>query len=59
LTGDSDVTLDLQQALASVYDANSLDLAIDYTEPPDVPLPAQAAAWADQLLQAAGLRSGE
>jgi hypothetical protein len=58
LAGDPDVPLDLQQALASVYDANSLDLAIDYTRPPDVPLPSKAAAWADKLLQAAGLRSG-
>lgn len=55
LDGDSDVTLDLQQALDSVYDASSLDLAIDYTRPPDVPLPSRAATWSDELLKAAGL----
>ena len=42
LAGDPDVTLDLQQALTSAYDTSSLDLAIDYTRPPEVPLPAKS-----------------
>ena len=37
LPGDEDVTLDLGDALASVYDRLGLDLATDYTRPPEVP----------------------
>lgn len=46
LPGDADVELDLQAALASVYDLFSYDLAVDYTRPPDPPLPPDLAAWA-------------
>ena len=38
---DPDVTLDLGGALASVYDRLGLDLAVDYTQPPEVPFSAQ------------------
>ena len=48
--------LDLELALTSVYDLCSLDLAVDYTQPPEIRLPPQAAAWADERLRAAGLR---
>ncbi len=56
LNGDADASLDLQEALTSVYDSCGLDLAIDYTKPSEVPLPPKAAAWADERLRAAGLR---
>ena len=56
LAGDGDVPLNLQGALNTVYDLSGFDLVIDYTQPPDVPLPPEAAAWADNLLRAAGKR---
>jgi hypothetical protein len=56
LPGDHDVPLDLQLALTTVYDVLGYDLAVDYTRPPELPLPAEAAAWAEQRLRAAGLR---
>jgi Protein of unknown function (DUF4058) len=56
LPGNRDVALDLQQALTAAYDLLGLDLAIDYAQPPEIPLPAAAATWATTLLQAAGLR---
>lgn len=34
---DADVMLDLGSALQSVYDRLGLDLAVDYTQPPEVP----------------------
>jgi len=54
LAGDPDVTLDLQLALNTVYDALNYDLSVDYTRSPESPLPASAAAWAADLLRAAG-----
>lgn len=57
LPTDADVALDLQQAFTNVYDLCGYDLAVDYTQPPDVPLPPDADNWADSLLRAAGLRS--
>lgn len=57
LSGDADVTLDLQLALTNVYDLGGYDLAVDYTKPPESPLPADAGAWADEKLRAAGLRT--
>ncbi len=57
LAGDPDVPLDLQQALTNVYDLLGYDLAVDYTQPPEVDLPPPLAAWADGLLRAAGLRT--
>jgi len=57
LSGDADVQLDLQLALTNVYDLGGYDLLVDYTQAPDVPLPLDAAAWAEERLRAAGLRS--
>jgi hypothetical protein len=57
LPGDADVPLDLQQAVTNVYDLGGYDLALDYTQPPDVPLPPEAMAWADERLRAAGKRT--
>jgi hypothetical protein len=54
--GDPDVELDLQQALATVYDLGGYQTGIDYQKPPDVPLSHDQEAWADQLLRTAGLR---
>jgi len=34
---DEDVSLDLGDALESVYDRLGLDLAVDYTQPPEIP----------------------
>ncbi len=58
LPGDLDVALDLQLALDTVYDSLRFDLSIDYTRPPEVLLEGEAAAWAEQCLQAAGVLPG-
>jgi hypothetical protein len=57
LPGDSDVLLDLQQAFSTTYDLLGYDLAIDYTQAPEVPLTEEAAAWTDERLRTAGLRN--
>ncbi len=54
LEPDPDVLLDLQEAFSSMYDV--CGFAIDYQKPPDVPLTAEQAQWADRLLREAGLR---
>lgn len=54
LADDPDVLLDLQLALATIYDALNYDLSVNYTTAPDVPLDGDAAAWASDLLRAAG-----
>jgi len=56
IAGDDDATMDLQQALTSVYDENRLSSMIDYSKPPDVALSLEQAAWANEHLRAAGLR---
>ena len=56
LPPDPDVSLDLQAAFTTVYDTCGYALAAQYQKPPDVPLPPDAAAWADHRLQQAGLR---
>jgi hypothetical protein len=45
LPGDPDVALDLQLALTTLYDALGFDLAVDYSESPEVSLPPEEAAW--------------
>jgi hypothetical protein len=52
LPGDADVPLNLQEALASVYDTFRYALTIDYTRPPEVPLPPREASWAEERLRA-------
>ena len=54
LAGDPDVTLDLQSALAMLYDTLRYDLSIDYARPPEVPLEGATAAWATERLRTAG-----
>jgi hypothetical protein len=56
LPGDSDVMLDLQLAVTTVYDLSDYGLEIDYTREPEVPLAAEQSAWVDRHLRAAGLR---
>lgn len=51
LEGDADVLLDLQQAFTTIYDALGYDLAVDYSKPPDVPLQADDAAWAEERIR--------
>lgn len=45
LPGDSDVQLDLQTALNTVYDVVGYDLAVDYSEPPPVRLTPEETGW--------------
>ncbi len=54
MAGDTDVYLDLQQALTSVYENCGLDLAIDYLHSPEVPLSPEADKWARNLLDSQG-----
>jgi Protein of unknown function (DUF4058) len=55
LSGDPDTLLDLQQAFATMYDLLGYDLAIDYAQPPDVPLAGEAALVAESILRGTGL----
>jgi hypothetical protein len=52
---DADVALDLQTLIEQVYHHGRYD-DIDYTLPPAPPLDPEDAAWADELLRAAGKR---
>jgi hypothetical protein len=56
LNGDSDVPLDLQQAVNAVYASSRYDLLLNYTEAPDVPLNSSDVAWVDQVLKEKGIR---
>jgi hypothetical protein len=56
LPGDRDVALDLQQVFSTTYDLLGYDLAVDYTQEPEIPLSHADAAWAKTLLQMAGRR---
>jgi hypothetical protein len=53
---DPDVLLDLQLAFNRAYADGPYTRMVDYTGDADPPLRAEDAAWADQLLCAAGLR---
>lgn len=55
LSGDTDVMLELQLALTSLYDALGYDLSVDYTQAPEVPLGKEDAQWAAERLRAAGI----
>jgi hypothetical protein len=57
LPGDKEEALDLQQAFATIYDLLGYDLALDYSQPPEIPLPREDVAWAEALIRAAGLRT--
>jgi hypothetical protein len=53
---DPDVPLDLQIVLQQIYQRALYLRMLDYALPPEPPLSDQDAAWADELLRAAGLR---
>lgn len=48
---DSDVQLDLQLGLQTIYDLFGYEDALDYATPPTVPLDAAQAEWATSLLR--------
>jgi hypothetical protein len=52
-----DVPLDLQSLIEQCYRNGRYD-DLDYRRAPEPPLPAEEAAWTDQLLRSAGLRRG-
>lgn len=54
LAGDPDVSLDLQAAFETVYDACRFDVSLDYSAAPMTPLPPEDAAWAEQVLKRVG-----
>jgi len=56
LKGDPDAPLNLQEAFTKVYDGCRYDLILDYSHPPDVPLPPSATGWLKKTLKAAGIR---
>lgn len=56
LPGDADVSLDLQQAVTTAFEAGRFRNVINYRRPPDAPLTKQQQHWAEQLLQTAGYR---
>jgi hypothetical protein len=56
LPDDRDVALDMQQVFTTTYDLLGYDLAVDYTQPPEIPLSQADVAWAEALLRTAGRR---
>jgi hypothetical protein len=52
---DSEVTLDLQLALNTIYDTLNYDLIIDYSQPPQPSLEGHETTWASELLREAGI----
>jgi hypothetical protein len=57
ISGEVEPEVDLQLLLNAVYDRASLDLAIDYRQPPSPNLSADDTQWADLLLRQQGLRA--
>jgi hypothetical protein len=56
LPGDAPVSLDLQQALAVVYDIIGYDELVDYTQQPPGPVTPAETAWIEEQLGRAGRR---
>jgi hypothetical protein len=56
LPEDPPVPLDLQQALAVVYEIIGYDELVDYRQPPPGPLTPSQAKWGDEQFQRAGRR---
>jgi hypothetical protein len=54
---DADALLDLQAALASVYDLGNFASLLDYRQPPPCQMAPKQAAWLEQRLKAAGRRA--
>ncbi|MGH7227428.1 MAG: DUF4058 family protein, partial [Gemmataceae bacterium] len=57
LPGDPAVQLDLQQALAIVYEIIGYDELIDYSQPPPGPLTPAQSAWVEEQLRRADRRT--
>lgn len=57
LPGDPDVPLDLQVALRNIYDLLGYDLALDYSQRPEIALRPEEATWVESVLRGAGLRN--
>jgi len=53
---DADVALDLQALIDQAYRHGRYEQEFDYRQPPEPPLNAEDAAWADELLRSRGLR---
>lgn len=53
---DTEIPIDLQNLLLTVYNQARFDLALDYGQDPVPPLKEDDRAWADELLKASGLR---
>ena len=51
LEGDQNVPLDLNRALATVYDLFGYDLDVDYNRWPEVPLDPDQSHWAQRMIQ--------
>ena len=54
---DPDVTLDLQLVFTNVYDSCGFEMAVDYAQPSDVPLPENVTDWTRERLRSQGQRS--
>lgn len=57
LPNDDEPTVALNRLLHALYDRAGFDLRIDYTQPPEPPLPEADAAWAADLLRSVGAQS--
>jgi hypothetical protein len=53
---DVDVPLELQALVDQAYHHGRYELELNYRQPPEPPLDAEDAAWADELLRRRGLR---
>ena len=56
LPGDSEVLLDLQQALSVIYEIIGYDELVDYSKPPPGPLTSEESAWIEEQLRRIGKR---
>jgi hypothetical protein len=54
---DPDIVVHLQAALEEAYTEGQYHKAVDYTQPPPIPLPPDKQAWVDARLRELGLRS--
>jgi hypothetical protein len=59
LPEDSEVYLDLQAALSTVYNIIKYDRLLDYSQPPPGPMTPEQMAWIDERLKQSGRRKGE